>query len=81
MKNIKLTLNDNEYVAAQTYDATLPLIVGKTNSKNIYHMSANYIIRFLDLVNVDGVPTTETNYIEQLDYIPNIFLFRLPNHI
>ena len=73
MKNIKLTMNDNEYVAVQTNDATLPLIVGKTNSKNIYHMSANYIIRFLDLVNVDGVPTTETNYIKQLDDILSVY--------
>ena len=73
MKNIKLTMNDNEYVAVQTNDATLPLIVGKTNSKNIYHMSANYIIRFLDLVNVDGVPTPETNYIEQIDNILRIY--------
>ena len=73
MKNIKLTMNDNEYVAVQTNDATLPLIVGKTNSKNIYYMSANYIIRFLDLVNVDGVPTTETNYIKQLDDILSVY--------
>ena len=73
MQNIKLTMNDNEYVAVQTNDATLPLIVGKTNSNNIYHMSANYIIRLLDLVNVDGVPTTETNYIKQLDDILSVY--------
>ena len=73
MKNIKLTMNDIEYVAVQTNDATLPLIVGKTNSKNIYHMSAKYINRILDLDNVDGVPTTETNYIKQLDDILSVY--------
>ena len=73
MKNIKLTMNDNEYVAVQTNDATLPLIVGKTNSNNIYHMSDKYINRILDLDNVEGVPTTETNYIEQLDDILSVY--------
>ena len=73
MKYIILAMNDNEYVATQTNDATSPLIVGKANSNNIYHMSAKYINRILDLDNVDGVPTTETNYIKQLDDILSVY--------
>lgn len=73
MQNIKLTIDDNEYVAAQTNDATLPLLVGKTNSKNIYCMDEKYIIKILDLVDVDGVQTSETNYIEQLDDILSVY--------
>ena len=73
MKYSKLAMNDNEYVAAQNNDVTTPLIVGKANSNNIYHMSDKYINRILDLDNVEGVPTTETNYIEQIDDILSVY--------
>lgn len=67
MKYFKQAKTNAEYESLQTNDPTLPIVVGKAGSRDVCKMDGNYIINQLDLNDVPGEPTQETDYQKQLN--------------